>query len=123
MPQEATGQYLLMAYLDLFVRQIGGDLFTEIDSGEGRMDLIVIYRGHRYVIETKIWYGQAKFDQGVEQLEDYLETEGTKVGYLVVFHARPNVYGKLTHEQLEFVLERKKNIYVYFVRLGELFDE
>jgi len=28
MPQEATGQYLLMAYLDLVVRQLGGDLFT-----------------------------------------------------------------------------------------------
>lgn len=42
MPQEATGQYLLMAYLDLLVRQIGGDLFTEIDSGDGRMDLIVV---------------------------------------------------------------------------------
>ncbi|TGN99677.1 hypothetical protein PN36_35150 [Candidatus Thiomargarita nelsonii] len=68
MPQEATGQYLLMAYLDLLVRQIGGDLFTEIDSGEGRMDLIVVYRGHRYVVETKMWYGQAKFDEGVEQV-------------------------------------------------------
>ncbi|MEN8220276.1 MAG: AAA-like domain-containing protein [Pseudomonadota bacterium] len=119
MPQEATGQYLLMAYLDLLVRQIGGDLFTEIDSGEGRMDLIVVYRGHRYVVETKMWYGQAKFDQGVEQLEAYLETEGASVGYLVVFHARPNVYGKLTPEQLEFVIEREKSkIKVYFVRLG-----
>jgi AAA+ ATPase superfamily predicted ATPase len=124
MHQEATGQYLLMAYLDLLVRQIGGDLFTEIDSGEGRMDLIVSYRGHRYVIETKIWYGQARFEQGVEQLEDYLETEGTTVGYLVVFHARPKVYGKLTQDQLELVLERKKSkIYVYLVRLGALFDE
>jgi AAA+ ATPase superfamily predicted ATPase len=122
MPQEATGQYLLMAYLDLLVRQIGGDLFTEINSGEGRMDLIVIYRGHRYVIETKIWYGPAKFDKGVEQLEDYLESEGATVGYLVVFHARPNVYGKLTHEQLEFVIQKRRKIYVYFVRLGGVFD-
>jgi len=120
MPQEATGQYLLMAYLDLLVRQIGGDLFTEINSGEGRMDLIVVYRGHRYVVETKMWYGQAKFDEGVEQLEGYLKTEGASVGYLVVFHARPNVYGKLTPEQLEFVIEcEKSKIQVYFVRLGD----
>jgi hypothetical protein len=67
-----------------------------------------------------MWYGQAKFDEGVEQLEGYLETEGVSVGYLVVFHARPNVYGKLTSEQLEFVIEREKsNIQVYFVRLGD----
>lgn len=34
MPREATGQYLLMAYLDLVMRQIGGDLFTKVGSGE-----------------------------------------------------------------------------------------
>ncbi|MCB0064175.1 MAG: AAA-like domain-containing protein, partial [Caldilineaceae bacterium] len=64
MPQEATGQYLLMAYLDLVVRQLGGDLFAEVDSGDGRLDLIVVFQGHRYVIETKIWRGPAEFDKG-----------------------------------------------------------
>ncbi len=124
MPQEATGQYLLMAYLDLLVRQVGGDLFTEVDSGTGRLDLIVVYRGHRYVIETKIWYGAAEFDKGLEQLEGYLETEGQSVGYYVVFHARPNVYGKLTHEELERVEQRERvKIYAYLVRLGHIFDE
>jgi hypothetical protein len=124
MPQEATGQYFLMAYLDLLVRQVGGDLFTEIDSGSGRLDLIVVFRGHRYVIETKIWYGAAAFDEGLDQLEGYLETEGQTVGYYVVFHARPRVYGKLTYEQLERVEQRERvKIYVYLVRLGAVFDE
>ncbi len=123
MPQEATGQYLLMAYLDLFVRQIGGDLFTEIDSGNGRLDLIVVYQGRRYIIETKIWRGVATFDQGVEQLENYLLTEGENIGYYVVFHARSKVYGKLTNEQLEFTVEREQvKIKTYLVRLGQLFD-
>ncbi|MEM7125089.1 MAG: AAA-like domain-containing protein [Chloroflexota bacterium] len=75
MPQEATGQYLLMAYLDLVVRQLGGDLFTEVDSGDGRLDLIVVRHGHRYIIETKIWRGPATFAAGLEQLADYLSTE------------------------------------------------
>jgi len=100
MPQEATGQYLLMAYLDLVVRQLGGDLFTEVDSAEGRLDLIVVYQGNRYVIETKIWRGKAAFDKGLTQLAKYLETEGEEQGYYVVFHARPNVYGKLTYTYL-----------------------
>lgn len=119
MPQEATGQYLLMAYLDLVVRQLGGDLFTEVDSGDGRLDLIVVYRGHRYVIETKIWRGPAEFDSGLAQLADYLTTEGETCGYYVIFHARPNVYGQLAHEELEFEkMEAGKQIYVYLVRLG-----
>jgi len=123
MPQEATGQYLLMAYLDLLVRQVGGDLFTEVHSGSGQLDLIVVYRGHRYVIETKIWHGIAEFEKGLAQLEGYLETEGQTVGYYVVFHARPRVYGKLTYEQMERVERRKRvSIYVYLVRLGAIFN-
>ncbi|MEM7127265.1 MAG: hypothetical protein AAF702_13115 [Chloroflexota bacterium] len=72
MPQEVTGQYLLSAYLDILVRQVGGDVFTEVPSGPGRLDLIVAYQGQRYVVETKIWRGQAEFDKGVEQLVNYL---------------------------------------------------
>jgi len=118
MPQEATGQYLLMAYLEFVVRQLGGDLFTEVDSGDGRMDLLVVYQGHRYVIETKIWRGQAAFDKGLTQLAGYLETESVEQGYYVIFHARPNVYGKLTYDELEFdKVEAGKEIAVYLVRL------
>jgi hypothetical protein len=124
MPQEATGQYLLMAYLSSVVRQAKGDLFTEVESGEGRLDLIVVHRGRRYIVETKIWRGQAKFDEGLDQLVAYLETEGQKEGYLVVFHARPQVYGKLNHAQLEFTLKHKGyTIHVYLVRLGAIWKK
>lgn len=119
MPLEATGQYLLMAYLDLVVRQLGGDLFTEVDSGDGRLDLIIVYHGNRYVLETKIWRGPAAYDEGLVQLADYLTFEGEEQGYYVIFHARPHVYGKLAHEELEFdVTQEGKKISVYLVRLG-----
>ena len=119
MPQEATGQYLLMAYLDLVVRQLGGDLFTEVDSGNGRLDLIVVYQGNRYIIETKVWRGPVAFDEGLEQLAEYLTTEGEERGYYVVFHARPNIYGKLSHNELEFeTTQDGKDILIYLVRLG-----
>ncbi len=76
MPQEATGQYLLMAYLDIVVRQIGGAAFTEVNSGEGRLDLIVVLKGQRTIIETKIWRGQALYEEGLIQLADYLASRG-----------------------------------------------
>ncbi|MEM7537572.1 MAG: AAA-like domain-containing protein, partial [Chloroflexota bacterium] len=124
MPQEATGQYLLMAYMDIIVRQFGGDLFTEVDSGDGRIDLLMVYQGHRYVIETKIWRGLAAFDEGLEQLAGYLETGslgvgGVERGYYVIFHARPNVYGKLAYDEFEFErMQDGKQILVYLVRLA-----
>ena len=124
MPQEATGQYLLMAYLDIVVRQIGGAHFTEVNSGEGRLDLIVVHQGRRYIIETKIWRGQALYEEGVTQLADYLASEGQTTGYYVLFHARPTVYGKLPDDALEYTTEiNGKTIYVYLIRLGHLFAE
>ncbi|MEZ4730375.1 MAG: AAA-like domain-containing protein [Caldilineaceae bacterium] len=124
MPQEATGQYLLMAYLDIVVRQIGGAHFTEVNSGEGRLDLVVVHKGRRYIIETKIWRGPALYDEGLTQLADYLTSEGQTTGYYVLFHARPNVYGQLPDEALEYTTQvAGKTIYVYLVRLGHLFEE
>ncbi|MBV7336249.1 AAA-like domain-containing protein [Chloroflexi bacterium TSY] len=123
-PQEATGQYLLMAYLSLLVRQTGGDLFTEVDTNTGRMDLIVVHVGHRYIIETKIWRGPEAYEKGLDQLVGYLSSEETKTGYYVVFHARPNVYGKLTHNELEFTVQKEgRLIYVYLVRLESVFQD
>ena len=124
MPQEATGQYLLMAYLDIVVRQIGGAHFTEINSGEGRLDLVVVHKGRRYIVETKIWRGQALYEEGLTQLADYLASEGQTSGYYVLFHARPTVYGKLPDEALEFTTQiANKTIHVYLVRLGHLFAD
>ena len=123
-PQEATGQYLLMAYLNLVVRQVGGDLFTEIDTNAGRMDLIVVHSGQRYVVETKIWRGPIEFDKGLDQLAGYLESENQSTGYYVVFHARPKVYGTLKFEEMEFRRTHTgKEIFVYLVRLESIFGD
>ncbi|MEZ4657030.1 MAG: AAA-like domain-containing protein [Caldilineaceae bacterium] len=123
MPQEATGQYLLSAYLDILMRQVGSETFVEVPSGPGRLDLIVVYQGRRYIVETKIWRGKAEFDKGVQQLATYLETEGEPEGYFVVFHARPKVYGKLPGAELEFALTvGSKTIHVYLVRIGEFVE-
>lgn len=123
-PHEATGQYLLMAYLSLIVRQADGDLFTEVDTNTGRMDLIVVHQGQRYIIETKIWRGPEAYDDGLDQLVGYLTSENQATGYYVVFHARPNVYGKLLHEELEFTVSRNgRQIHVYLVRLESVFAD
>ncbi|MEM7538189.1 MAG: hypothetical protein AAF639_38835 [Chloroflexota bacterium] len=45
-------------------------------------------------------------------------TEGVERGYYVIFHARPNVYGKLSFDELEFeTVQDEKQIQVYLVRL------
>jgi len=124
MPQEATGQYMLMAYLDSVLRQIGGVVYTEVPSGDGRLDLIVVFQEQRYIIETKIWRGAAYFDRGLEQMQQYLTSEGVNEGYYVLSHARPNVYGQLDQQALEYTQTiAQTNIHIYLVRLGPIFEE
>lgn len=87
-PQEFVGQYLLFAYLDQFVRQVHGFMYIEVPSGRGRMDLLIIHKGERYIVETKIWEGKSFYQAGKRQLAAYLETEGMPEGYYVVFDHR-----------------------------------
>ncbi|MYK19928.1 hypothetical protein F4055_17465 [Candidatus Poribacteria bacterium] len=53
-PQEYVGQHLLYAYLDHFVRLVGANMFLEVQTGRGRMDLIILHKQQKYIVETKI---------------------------------------------------------------------
>ncbi len=94
-PYEKTGQFLLTAWLYQFVRGGEGDLRYEVKSGLGRMDILLTYKGRKYIIETKLnrltdITGIIK--EGVAQLTSkYLASESTAEGYLVVFDTRTPV--------------------------------
>ena len=87
-PQEFVGQYLLFAYLDQFVRQVHGFMYVEVRTGRGRMDLIILHKAEKYIVETKIWEGASFYQRGKRQLAEYLKLEGAKEGYYVVFDRR-----------------------------------
>lgn len=87
-PRESVGQYLLMSYLDLFRRAIKGHLLLETPSGRGRLDVLLLYGGQSYVVETKIWRGEVAFEYALEQVKRYAGTEHVKEGYLVFFDQR-----------------------------------
>ena len=87
-PQEYVGQHLLYAYLDTFVRIIRGDMFLEVQTGRGRMDLLLLHNQRKYIVETKIWEGDRSYQAGKQQLSAYLKSEGVTEGYYVVFDHR-----------------------------------
>ena len=87
-PQEFIGQHLLFAYLDQFVTSVSGAMYMEVPTGRGRMDLIVLHTGRKYIVETKIWRGERLYTEGKRQLAAYLSTEGVMEGYYVVFDHR-----------------------------------
>ena len=87
-PQEFIGQHLLFAYLDQFVTSVNGAMYMEVPTGRGRMDLIVLHTGRKYIVETKIWRSDRHYTEGKRQLAAYLSTEGVTEGYYVVFDHR-----------------------------------
>jgi hypothetical protein len=94
-PYEKTGKFLLTAWLYQFVRSGDGELRYEVPSGLGRMDVLLSYKGRKYIIETKVnRYEDINdiIEEGITQLcEKYLATEATAEGYLVVFDTQTPV--------------------------------
>ncbi len=87
-PYEKTGQFLLSAWLYQFVEGGKGELRLEPPTGLGRMDILLIYQGHKYIIETKI--NRSSLDKTLEKAIDqlcskYLLTEQVDEGYVVIF--------------------------------------
>jgi hypothetical protein len=87
--REATGQLLLLSYLDLLVNGKGWT-FKEPQSGEGRIDVVCCYGRQKEVVELKLWYGERRYAAGLSQLAKYLDREGLDHGYLFVFDRREN---------------------------------
>jgi hypothetical protein len=103
--KEATGQLLLLSYLDLLVNGKGWT-FKEVQSGEGRIDVLCCYKSQKEVVELKLWYGERKYEDGLEQLVRYLESESLSRGYLVVFDRRENAPRAYTFSEHEVAGKR-----------------
>jgi len=100
-PQEFIGQNILFSYLDTFVRQVQGFMYLEVSTGRGRMDLIILHKGEKYIVETKIWEGKSRFAAGKRQLAQYLKLEQVKQGYYVVFDHRSKPSSIETEELID----------------------
>ncbi len=100
-PQESVGRHLLLAYLDEFVRRIGGVMHIEVQTGRGRMDILITHNQRKYIVETKIWRGEIRYQAGKQQLAASLTSEGATEGYYVVFDHRQKPGPRVETEMLE----------------------
>lgn len=87
-PREYVGQHLLFAYLEQFVQIIGGMMYLEVQTGRGRIDILILHHQKKYIVETKIWGGAMRYAAGKAQLARYVKLEAAEAGYYVVFDHR-----------------------------------
>ena len=100
-PQESVGRHLLFAYLDQFVKSIGGFMHVEVQTGRGRMDIIITHNQRKYIVETKVWRGESRYQAGKKQLAVYLRTEDVTEGYYIVFDHREEPEPKVEMEMID----------------------
>lgn len=85
---EREGRTIFLAYLSPILNG-KGHAFREVQiSTEKRLDIVVTYLKHRYIIELKLWYGERYHEKGLLQLADYLDIHGVNEGFLVIFDDR-----------------------------------
>ena len=85
--KEAGPHLLLMAFLQRIVNT-GGQLLREYGLGRKRMDILVVWKGHRYALELKVRRGEHTKEEGLAQLDGYMDTSGAEEGHLLLFDRR-----------------------------------
>jgi hypothetical protein len=91
---EREWRLVFLSFLKPILNGKGHD-FKEVEtSEEKRLDVVVTYLQHKYILELKRWGGPKLHDKGLNQLADYLDIHGVKNGYLLIFDTRK----KLTWE-------------------------
>ncbi|MCS6832205.1 MAG: AAA-like domain-containing protein [Flammeovirgaceae bacterium] len=91
---ERHWRLLFLAYLRPILNGKGYDYKEVSITDERRLDVVLTYGRFRYIVELKVWRGEEYHVRGIEQLRGYLESQGSEVGYLVIFDARRKEVGE-----------------------------
>jgi hypothetical protein len=78
-PREEIGRALLLSFLT----GKGFEVRKEVISGSGRTDIFCLREGD--VIETKILRSRTEYEDGLDELCEYLDSERKELGFYVVF--------------------------------------
>lgn len=82
---EEEGRRYFMLFLKPIINGVGNSYVEAETRSRERMDLVIDYRGEQFIIELKIWRGNAYNERGERQLSDYLDYFGIKKGYMLSF--------------------------------------
>ena len=83
--KEAALKYSFETYISLFLERIEAKSYLEADTGLGRSDLLVNYRGQEYVIETKVYRDSYQAKKGLKQLAYYCQSVNIPEGLYLLF--------------------------------------
>ncbi len=83
---EDEGRRIFLMYLRPIINGSGNYYVEAQTRDRTRTDVIVDYKSHRFIIEMKLWRGNAYNERGEKQLFEYLDYYGEETGYLLSFN-------------------------------------
>lgn len=84
--REDVGRRYFLLYLKPIINGTGNYYVEAQTRNLERTDVIVDYRGEQFVVELKIWRGNAYNERGELQLSEYLDYYHLKKGYMLSFN-------------------------------------
>ena len=87
---EREGRLLFLSYLRPLINGRG---FYHIESqftDLRRMDVVVDFGRDQFIVELKLWKGEAEHNRAYEQLAGYMKSKGVSTAYLLTFDFRKN---------------------------------
>ncbi len=105
---EREGRLIFLAFLKPILNGKGHTFIEPQISDEKRLDIVITYYQHKYIIELKLWYGAKTHEKGLKQLADYLDRQNQQKGWLLIFeHQRKKTWNKKN------IQKHKKDILVH----------
>ncbi len=82
---EQQGRLLFLCFLKPIINGTGFYYVEPETRNNSRMDVVVAYGDEEHIVELKIWHGAKYRQEGIDQLEEYLDNRGRDIGYLISF--------------------------------------
>ncbi len=87
---EENGRKLFLLYLKPIINGNGNYYVEARTRDHKRTDIIVDYKGKQFVIELKLWRGDAYNMRGEKQIFEYLDFYKQDKGYMLSFNFNRN---------------------------------
>lgn len=83
---EEEGRRRFLLFIRPIINGTGNYYIESRTRNDERMDVVIDYLGERFVVELKIWRGQAYHEKGEEQLANYIDYYHLDTGYMLIYN-------------------------------------
>ena len=101
--KESALIYSFETFITATMQELKGKIYREANTGLGKSDMIINIANKEFLIETKIYYSQSKFNDGLKQLAYYCKSLGLKKGIYLVFCPKDIKYPKTVIEDTKTI--------------------